>query len=122
MHLEVTFKNLRPREEVRRRAQALMAKMERFVDPAASGLLTVSVEHDQAVLEVSVTTAGHTYVAREEDPELRTALDRVMHNLENQLRRGKERREDRRAGKRERTRDEDGFVAPEPDDVDEVVG
>jgi len=92
MHLEVTFRNLNPREEVRTRAQALYTKLEKFLDSAAQGQMVVAVEHGAAVIETVVTSRGVTFKAVEEDPDLRTALDRAMHNLENQLRRAKEKR------------------------------
>ena len=96
MHLEVTFRNLGPREEVRRRAAVLFKKLERFLDPAADGNLIVGVEHDTAVVEMVLSTWGTVHKAVEEDPDLRTALDRLFHRVEVQLRRTKERRIDRR--------------------------
>ena len=92
MHLEVTFRNLNPREEVRKRAEALYEKLDRFLDAASEGQMTVGVEHGSAIVEVVVTSRGITYKSQEEDPDLRTALDRAMHSLENQLRRAKEKR------------------------------
>lgn len=97
MHLEVTFKNLRPRDEIRNRANALYKKLERFLDPASEGHLRVSVEHGQACLELVVTAHGETHKAVEEQEELRTALDKLFHNIEGQLRRSKERRLDGRS-------------------------
>ncbi len=92
MHLEVTFRNLNPRDEVRKRAQALYDKLDRFLDAASEGQMTVSVEHGAAIIEIVVTTRGTTFKVHEEDPDLRTSLDRAMHALENQLRRAKEKR------------------------------
>jgi ribosomal subunit interface protein len=112
MYLEVTFRNLNPRDEVKKRAQALYKKVERFLDPAAKGEMVVGVEHGMAIIEAVVTSRGTTYKVKEEDPDLRTAIDRAMHQLENQLRRAKDRRTDRK-GQGEEV---EGF---EP--VDEVV-
>ncbi|MEQ1500676.1 MAG: HPF/RaiA family ribosome-associated protein [Myxococcota bacterium] len=95
MHLEVSFRNLRPRDEVKTRAQALYGKLERFLDPAAEGQLVVTVEHASAVLELVVRTGGEVHTVTEEDPELRAALDKVFHTMEVRLRRSKERRLDR---------------------------
>ena len=107
MNLDITFKNLRPRKELRERADFLYAKLERFLDPAAEGTLMVSVEHGEAILELVVTTYGETHTAIEDDSELRTALDKVFHTMENRLRRHKERRTDRR---HTGAPTEDGFV------------
>lgn len=108
MHVEVTFRNLNPREEVRRRALALFGKLERFLDPASTGQVLVSVEHGNAVIDVHVASRGQTYAVREEDPDLRTAMDRAFHNVEFQLRRAKELRTQHRDGNEA----PDGFGTP----------
>ena len=107
MSLEVSFRNLRPREEVKARAEVLYTKLERFLDPDEEGLLTVTVEHGQAIIELVVVTKGDTLKAAEEHEELRTAIDKVFHNMEMQLRRRKEKRDDRRHGSSDKP---DGFV------------
>jgi len=114
MHLEVTFKNLKPREEVKKRAQALYKKLERFLDSASDATLVLNAEHGATILELLVTVKGEVHKAVEEDQELRAALDKVFHTMELQLRRGKERR---LAGRRE-IDEVDGFV---PDALDESV-
>ena len=113
MHLEVTFKNLRAREEIRKRATALFKKLERFLDPSAEGQLIVAVEHGSAVLELVVTTHGEVHKALEEEEELRTALDKLFHTMEGQLRRAKSRRITKRKGGDA----EDGFVEDEEGDT-----
>lgn len=101
MSLEVTFRNLRPRDEIRRRGEALYAKLERFLDSASTASLVVAVEAGAPAVELTVTSRGHTYTADERDDELRTALDRLFHNVEEQLRRAKDRRvSQRRPGER----------------------
>jgi len=96
MHLEVTFKNLRPRKEVRERAELLFSKLERFLDPASDGQLTVQIEHQEAIVELVVKAYGDTHTVQEEESELRTALDKTFHTMETRLRRHKERRVDAR--------------------------
>ena len=118
MHLEVTFRNLQPREEVRKRAQTLFAKLERFLDPAAEGLLTVAIEHGAAHLEMHVTTRGVVHKSTEEDPDLRTAMDRLFHRLETQLSRHKEKRIDRT---RQPRAEEPLAGEPAAEDDDEAV-
>lgn len=97
MQFDVTFRNLAPRDEVRQRGAALFKKLERFLDPAAEGHMVVSVEHHKAIVEILVTTRGNTFKAEEEEDDLRTAIDKLFHNIENQLRRDKNRRTDHRA-------------------------
>lgn len=110
MSLNITFKNLRPRNELKERAEFLYSKLERFLDPAAEGVLIVTREHDEAVLELVVTTHGQTHTASEEADELRTAMDKLFHTMETRLRRHKERRTDRRHTGGDEV---DGFVSAE---------
>lgn len=117
MHIEVTFRNLNPRDEVKRRAEALYSKLERFLDPAAQAQMTVTVEHGMAIVETVVTSRGTTFKSSEEDADLRTSLDRSMHALENQLRRAKERRTSHKGAGDE----VEGFVPPDAD-AEEAAG
>ena len=105
--LAVSFRNIRPRDEVRNRAEALYGKLERFLDPAAEGRMVVGVDHGTAIVELVVSTHGQVHTVTEEDPDLRTAMDRLFHTMEGQLRRKKERRTDRW---HRRGADQDGFV------------
>jgi putative sigma-54 modulation protein len=116
MALEVSFRNIRPRDEIKKRGEVLYGKLERFLDPDAQSDLTVAIEHGQAILELVVVTRGDTLKAEESHEELRTALDKLFHTMEMQLRRRKERREDRKRRGGERP---DGFVAPDDDEDDD---
>lgn len=96
MHLEVTFRNLRPRSEIRRRAEALYGKLERFLDPAATATLVVTLEHQKYQADLVVTSLGQVHQVVDEDADLRTSLDRAFHRVETALRRAKEKRVDLR--------------------------
>ena len=113
MHLEVTFKNLRPRDEVRARATALYNKLERFLDTSSNGQLVVNVEHNNAILELVVRAGGEIHTVTESHAELRAALDKTFHTMEVRLRRAKEKRIDRG---REAGPTPDGFVEPTPNE------
>ena len=96
MHLEVTFKHLTPRPEVRRRAEALFGKLERFLDPSAEGALIVRREHGAFVTELTVSGQHGVHQVHAEHDDLRTALDKTFHRIETPLRRAKEKSVDRR--------------------------
>lgn len=113
MHLEVTFKNLKARDEIKKRALALHKKLERFLDPASESTLLVNVEHGNAILELVITTHGEVHKAVEEDAELRAALDKAFHTIEIQLRRTKE----KRFADRRDVEQEDGFVRDVEDEA-----
>jgi ribosomal subunit interface protein len=114
MSLSVTFRNLNPREEIRRRAAALYEKSERFLDPSAESNLVISTEHGRIVCDMVVTAKHGTYKATAEDEEIRASLDQVMHTLEEQLRRAKSKRSVHRVGGLE----VDGLAAPADDGED----
>lgn len=118
MQLQVTFRGTKPRDEVRRRAELLFGKLERFLDAASEGTLVVSREHGSFEVEITVHAHGQTFQAKDEDEDLRTALDRMFHTIENTLRRAKEKREDRWRGRGPKP---DGFVAAGPEDDDEAA-
>lgn len=95
MHLEVSFRNLKARDEIRVRAQTLFDKLERFLDSSTEGQLVVAVEHGNAIMELVVRSGGEVHSVTEEDTDLRASLDKAFHTMEDRLRRSKERRGDR---------------------------
>lgn len=107
MHLEVTFRNLRPREEVRRRGQVLYAKLERFLDPSADASLVITREHGVFRADLTIASKRALHQVHEEHDDLRTALDRSFHRIETAVRRTKERGTARR---HEGARRPEGFV------------
>ena len=94
MHIEVTFRNLQPRAEIKKRVEVLFGKLHKFLDPSSEAQMNVAIEHSVAVVEIHVTAHGHTHKVSDEDADMRTVVDRVFHKLENQLRRNKERVKD----------------------------
>ena len=113
MSLIVSFRHMRPRDEVKARANALYSKLERFLDPASESQFTVEVEHGQAVVELVVTARGETHKVTMEHNDLRTAMDKLFHKMEEHLRRSKERRDTRR---RSRPPEMDGFEPTEEEE------
>ena len=92
MSITVSYRNLKPRRDVNRRAESLYGKMEAYLDPAASATLLLSAENDAVVAEATVQAWSNTFRAEETDDELRTAMDKVMHKLNEQVRRFKDKR------------------------------
>lgn len=107
MGLNLTFHQMKPRDEVRTRAEVLYGKMERFLEAASDTQLTIGVEHGKAVVTLVVVSRGETHKASEEHDDLRTAMDKLFHTMEVQLRRAKERRT---AGRHD-VESQDGFDA-----------
>jgi len=111
MQLEVTFRSMNPRPEIKKRADALYAKLHRFLDPAAAGNLIVGSEAGETNVELVITTRGKTAKAVETDDDLRTAMDRAFHRVEDQLRRTK----DKAISKRRRSDGLGGLEVDEPE-------
>ena len=114
MSLTLTYRHMKPREEINRRSQALYAKLERFLDPAAESHMIVAVEHGDAVVELVVNSRGETHKVHEEHDDMRTALDKLFHTAEMQLRRSKE----RRTSHRHDVDEVDGFESADDDGDD----
>ncbi len=117
MHLEVTFRQMSARPEIKKRADALYEKLERFLDPAADGQLIVGNEHGATAVEFVITTRGQVAKAIEEDDDLRTAMDRAFHRVEDQLRRAK----DKNVSKRRRGQSLSDLPVDEQDDGDDEL-
>jgi ribosomal subunit interface protein len=115
MQLEVTFRNTRARDEIRRRAEALFGKLERFLDETSEGTCAISTEHGAMRVEIGVSAHGQAHHAHDEDEDLQTALDRAFHTIELSLRRAKDKRVDRK--RRGHTDEVDGFGTEEADAV-----
>lgn len=115
MNLQVSFRNTRARDEVKRRAEVLFGKLERFLDASTDSTLEIAREHGAFVVEITVHAHGEVYQTSEEDEDLRTALDRTFHTAETTLRRAKEKRVDRW---QDGPPKQDGFV-PVGDDEDD---
>jgi ribosome-associated translation inhibitor RaiA len=107
MNFDVTFRQIRPRDEVRERATTLYKKLARFLDASSEGKLTVAVERGQAILELVVHDQGETHKVTQDHEDLRTAIDKIFHTAEVQMRRAKE----RRLSGRHSVPDDDGFEA-----------
>ena len=117
MHLEVTFRQMNARPEIKKRAEALYSKLERFLDPAADGQLIVGNEHGATAVELVVSSRGQVSKAVEEDDDLRTAMDRAFHRVEDQLRRAK----DKNVSKRRRGQSLSELPVDEPDDGEDEL-
>jgi ribosomal subunit interface protein len=99
MRLDITFRHMNAREEVKNRAESLFEKLHRFLDASAEAHLTIGSEAGKAEVELVVTSRGEVSKAIEADDDLRTALDRAFHRVEDQLRRDKEKAVSRRRRK-----------------------
>ena len=103
---------------VRLHAQQRLEKLGRFARDIREAHLTVTAERYRHSAEITVRLNHHELVSREESTEPKVAIDLAADRLEQQLRRFKEKREDRKRPRRgEGTRgsaaEPDGGSAPD---------
>jgi putative sigma-54 modulation protein len=99
MRLDITFRNLKPDEELRQVVSRRLEKVSRFLRPPIEAHVVLHEEKHRQLVEVSVSGAGEAaHVASAESDDMRTAIDMVMHKIESSLRRSHDRRVDHRRG------------------------
>ena len=96
-----------------------LEKLERFVRNIQEVHVTVTAEKYRHSAEVTLKVRGHELVGREEANGARSAVDRAIDRIEEQVRRLKEKRLERRRGERPREAGSDDAGGSEHDDLDE---
>ena len=120
IHLTVRHCELDP--EDRLFTEQRLEKLARFARDIQEAHVTVTAEKYRHTAEITLKVRGQDIVGRELANEARTAVDRAIDRLEQQVRRLKEKRLERRRGDRARTADAVDSVdaaSPERDDWDE---
>jgi len=94
MRLQVKGKNVKVSESVRDYAEAKLAKLDRHL--AVDTMVEVELAAEKGpvphVAEGAVFTKGPTLRAHESGPDVRTSIDRLVDNLERQIKRYREKR------------------------------
>src|SRR4029077_3995407 len=103
MQVNITARHLKLTPAISDYVQKKLEKAKRFLDNLiwAQGVLDVSKQRHSA--EIIIHAAGHTFTAKEESIDLYAAIDLASDNIDEQLRRYKERHRERRPDSRRRT-------------------
>ncbi len=96
MQISTTARHCELAPELRALAQDRLERCTRFAHDLHDARLIVTAEKFRHTAEVTVRLNHHEMVCREEATEMRVAIDRAIDGLEEQLRRFKERRQDRK--------------------------
>ena len=95
MRLDVTFRNMKPSDRVRDRAEKKFLKVAKHLREPIEADLVLKVEKHRHSAELRVSGAGETFKAHEATEDLYATIDLIMTKLERTVRRAKERSIDR---------------------------
>jgi putative sigma-54 modulation protein len=116
MRLQVKGRNVEVSDQIRQYAEEKLGKLDRLVNDPTRVELELAVEknpsiHDNHVAEATVWTKGPVLRARETSADMKASIDQLVHKLERQVKRY---REKRRVAPRRHGREEGAFVEAVP--------
>lgn len=89
MNITITFRHMDGTETVKSYAHEKVAKLQKFLRQAMSAQVTLAVEGLEHVAEVSVSSGGSHFHAKERGENLYSSIDVVHDKLERQIRAAK---------------------------------
>jgi len=95
MRLDITFRNMKPSDRVRDRAEKKFQKVAKHLREPIDADLVLKLEKHRQSAEIRVSAAGETFTAHEATEDLYATIDAIMAKLERTVRRAKERTIDR---------------------------
>ncbi len=96
MQVTITARHLKLTSAISDYVQKKLEKTKRFLDTLIWAQVILDVSKNRHSAEIITHTAGHTFTAKEESADLYAAIDLASDNLDEQLRRYKERKRSRR--------------------------
>jgi putative sigma-54 modulation protein len=103
MQLNITARHLKLTTAISDYVRKKLEKAKRFLDHLIWAQVVLDVSKDRHSAEVIIHAAGHTFTAKEESIDLYAAIDLASDNIDEQLRRYKDRHKERRPAMRRRT-------------------
>jgi putative sigma-54 modulation protein len=103
MQVNITARHLKLTQAISDYVQKKLEKAKRFLDHLIWAQVILDVSKDRHSAELVLHAAGHTFTAKEESADLYAAIDLATDNMDEQLRRYKERHRERRPNSRRRT-------------------
>lgn len=105
MRLEVKGRNVEVSEAIRRYAEEKLGRLERQLADPTQVELELAVEHNPSIAanhiaEATIWTKGPTLRARESSSAFEASIDQLVEKLERQVKRYREKRSRREAGRR----------------------
>jgi putative sigma-54 modulation protein len=103
MQVNITARHLRLTPAISDYVQKKLEKTKRFLDKLIWAQVVLDVSKNRHSAELIIHAAGHTFTAKEESADLYAAIDLASDNIDEQLRRYKERKRSRRPENPRRT-------------------
>lgn len=91
MEITIMGRKCTPRENFKERAEKKLAKIDRFFGEEAEAKITVTIEKNQHIVEITVIHDSMIFRAEERTPEMLDSLDRCVESLIRQIRKNKTR-------------------------------
>lgn len=95
MKFIISGKNFEVTDSLRQRVNKKLGKLEKFFSPATEAHVTMSVEKNRHIIEVTISASGLTLRAEVENDDMYACIDRAVDILEGQIRKNKTRLEKR---------------------------
>ncbi|HID97871.1 MAG TPA: ribosome-associated translation inhibitor RaiA [Thermodesulfobacteriaceae bacterium] len=122
MHINVTFRRLESSDELREYAEQRFSKLKKYADGPMDVNVVLSVEKFRQTAEVVISGDGIRAAAKEEQNEMRAAIDLVSDKIFKQLKKNREKmRSKRGAGPQLEPMPEESVSAFEGEDVFRVI-
>ncbi|MCX7841926.1 MAG: ribosome-associated translation inhibitor RaiA [Clostridia bacterium] len=93
MKFIVSGKNLEVTDALKEKAVKKLSKLEKFFNPGTEVHVTMSVEKNRHIIEVTIPFNGVVIRAEESNSDMYTSIDKVIDIVERQIRRNKTRLE-----------------------------
>ncbi len=90
MKISVTFRNGEGENWQKVYAEEKMQKLKKYLDTPAEAHIVVSMEKFRNATEINLSSNGWNINAKEEDKDMRIAIDRCVDKIEKQLKKQKE--------------------------------
>jgi putative sigma-54 modulation protein len=91
MNLKITGKNFDVTDALKERVNKKLGKLEKFFKPGAEAQITMSVERNRHILEVTILTGGIKLRAEVTGDDMYSCIDKAQDILERQIRKHKTR-------------------------------
>jgi len=102
MQTSVTFKNLKPSDDLKNYIGSKLDRFDRYLDNPAEANVVFSIEKFRHIAEVSIIGDRLNINGREEQEDMYSAIDMVLDKLEKQIKKNKGKQKKRRSALRDK--------------------
>jgi putative sigma-54 modulation protein len=96
MQISVTFKGLKPSEDLKNYVSSKLDRLDKYLDHTAEASVVLSMEKFRHIAEVSISSGKMNIIGREETEDSYAAIDMVVDKLEKQIKKHKDKNKKRR--------------------------